>query len=107
MYSFSAPRIEEEDVIREIHALSQEERDHAYRDLYGEEVPIEETPDMLAVAFSELTAALLAIPESESAVFRRAIEVCPIYVSSIEFKLMFLRATRFDVEVSGMDLFRL
>ena len=99
-FSFSAPRMEDDEVYRELQALPQYEQDRAVQDLYGQEAAMDETPEMLASLFSELHRALHAIPSEESRAYRVATEVCPEYVGSDEFILMFLRSTGFDAEVS-------
>ena len=97
--SFSAPRMDEEEVRREIQALPQEERNRAYQDLYGGLVTVEETPAMLDGAFMELHAAIQRIPMQESEAYREALRICPHYAGSNNFKLMFLRATNYDTQV--------
>jgi hypothetical protein len=92
--------MEEDEVYRELQALPKHEWDRAVQDLYGQEAAIDETPEMLASLFSELHRALQAFPSEESGAYRVAVEVCPQYVGSDEFILMFLRSTGFDVKVS-------
>jgi len=102
--SFSAPRMDEEEVRREIQALPQEERNRAYQDLYGGLVTVEETPAMLDGAFMELHAAIQRIPMQESEAYREALRICPHYAGSNNFKLMFLRATNYDTQAAALRI---
>lgn len=85
---------------QELEAMSEEERAKAMRDLYGEAKPIDETPELVGSALEGLIGLLLEEKDKEA--FLEAQERIPELVDSDAFRLMFLRATQFDVKVRSI-----
>lgn len=75
--------------------ISEEERREALQELYGEDDEIEETPRFLRDKLELLEEELDQIHEKKS--YELAVFANPNYVESDKFRLMFLRADRFDV----------
>jgi hypothetical protein len=104
-FSASAPRIEPRDLALELESLSEQQIEEANLDMYGssssDDQLAAETPQDCLHAMSRLDAALSQIDEKEN--LKTAIERCPDYVNSDEFRLMFLRAENFDAEVRAMQ----
>ena len=78
-----------------------QEMDIAKRDLYGTEDIEEESRRTCIVALERLEHELRLIEEKEE--YNRAIERCPVYANSDEFRLKFLRSENFDAEVSTLN----
>jgi hypothetical protein len=94
-----------EEVASEYDNLSKEEKDRAYRDLYGKEpLLIEETEEFISSRLSELHHALQSIPDDSKHSYHRALQLCPDYVNDREFLLLFLRADYFDVNKAALRL---
>jgi hypothetical protein len=104
-FSASAPRIELQDLAEELESMSAQQVEEANRDLYGSSSSdgeiVAETPQDRLDALCRLDAALSEIDEKEK--FNTAIERCPDYVNSDEFRLMFLRAENLDAKVRAMN----
>lgn len=96
-FSCSAPRFELSNLASEITCLSSEALAEVNRDLYGLDEAIAEN-ETISNALQMLDEALSCIPEKPE--FMQAIEVCPEYVNSQEFRLMFLRSVSMNAEVS-------
>ena len=94
--SLTAPRVELEDVQREINELDDGATEQLRKDMYGEEAGEEETPDLLTISLVRLQEELQAIEEDEKQTFLRAQQECPAYVNSDNFLLPFLRAEKFN-----------
>lgn len=94
--SYTAPRVELDDLAKELNALDCDAKESLRRDLYGDYADIEETPALLADSLIQLQEALEAIEPSIKAAFLQAKEECPDYVNSNDFLLPFLRAERFN-----------
>jgi hypothetical protein len=90
----------------EYNSLSKEEKDLAWRDLYGKEKlnPDEETEEMISSRLSEMYDALQVIPERSKISYSRALQICPDYVNDRDFLVMFLRADCFDAKKAALRL---
>ena len=97
-FSCSAPRFELSDLASEIARLPSEALDEVNRDLFGLGEPNPENETIFA-ALRRLDEALCCIAEKMELV--EATNLCPDYVNSQEFRLMFLRSESFDAEVSS------
>ena len=95
--SFTAPRIDEAKAEREKNALSEEEKEAAYRDLYGLEGPSQEDPAVIDAQLRDLDEALGAI--KDDTYWNNAQELCPDIANDREFRLRFLRSEYYDAEV--------
>jgi len=96
--SFSAPRVEQEQVSNEILELSFEEKEYRRHCLYGQEQMTNESIDMLQTLLNTLKDELDSLRTPEKQVYLRAQDQCPDYVNSRDFQLMFLRADRYDAK---------
>ena len=67
--------------------------------IYGQESPIEETPEVLATSHAALENELDKLPDEKKAGWLHAKEMCPELVNE-EHRLMFLRCELFHAEVS-------
>jgi len=75
--------------------MSSEERWRAAQDVYGQEdVVMEETPEFVTLKLERFEEELDAVPEKEA--YELALFTNQEYVESADFRLMFLRADRFD-----------
>jgi hypothetical protein len=95
-FSHTAPRIEIEDLQKEIQNLDDETKEQLQKDLYGEETFVEETTEILNSSLARLHEELEAIEEDEKETFLRAQQECPVHVNSDNFLLPFLRAEKFN-----------
>jgi hypothetical protein len=104
--SFTAPRMDLQQAADEYNSLSKEEKDLAWRDLYGKEKlnPDEETEEMISSRLSEMYDALQVIPERSKISYSRALQICPDYVNDRDFLVMFLRADCFDAKKAALRL---
>jgi hypothetical protein len=83
---------------KELEAMPGEEKAKAMRDLYGKAKPINETPELVSSALEEL-AGHLSEEQHDKEAFLDAQERIPELVDSVDFRLMFLRATQFNAKV--------
>ena len=103
--SFTAPRIDEAKAEREKNALSEEEKEAAYRDLYGLEGPSQEDPAVIDAQLRDLDEALGAI--KDDTYWNNAQELCPDIANDRDFRLRFLRSVYYDVQVRRKKLSKL
>jgi hypothetical protein len=96
--SATAPRVEVNEWQRELEEMPAVEQMEALSDLYGEATPIDETPELLQRTMDELQISLESLDGRDC--FLEAQSLVPDVVNSFDFRLMFLRATRFDAKVS-------
>mmetsp|Transcript_19088 Transcript_19088/g.25052 ORF Transcript_19088/g.25052 Transcript_19088/m.25052 type:complete len:355 (+) Transcript_19088:30-1094(+) len=93
----------DEQMAKEHAETSQEEHDQANRDLYGiEDYVIDETDDFLEESFRLLDEAIQDVEEKEA--YELASFVNPEYISSKKFRIMFLRAERFDIPKTAVRI---
>lgn len=113
-YSCSAPRIDHEDLHRELSQLSTEEKEKVRNDIEGRKIGDDGNREKRRAneKLKELDR-LLQSPrpapdvhqrrplrnENGGASFTLAQDKCPLYVNSDAFRLMILRSTDFNVEV--------
>lgn len=104
--SVTAPRMNLEQAANEYNNLSKEEKDRAWRDLYGKEPlnPDEETEELISSRLFDMYHALQSMPEDSKRSYNRALQICPEYVNHREFLLMFLRADYFDASKAALRL---
>jgi hypothetical protein len=95
--SATAPRVEVKEWQKELEEMPAEEQLKAMRDLYGEAEPIDETFEFLQTKMEELQICLESVGGREH--FLEAQMRVPDVVNSFDFRVMFLRAVRFDVKV--------
>ena len=85
--------------------MSSEERERVHEEVHGTQAPIEENPEFVQDVFQRLDEHLDAIPSDErKEAFERAQLICPDYVNGSEFRLMFLRSTRFDAILAAQKI---
>lgn len=104
-FSFTAPRTTEDELIEERNLLSVEQRELDEADLYGSQgTEIVESEDETAACLHYLRQMLASdeLVMDSSTPLHQAMERCPDYVISTDFLIMFLRAERFDSNVSGL-----
>jgi len=93
----------DEQMAREHAEASQEEHDQANRDLYGiEDYVIDETDEFLEESFRLLDEAIQDVEEKEA--YELASFVNPDYITSKKFRIMFLRAERFDIPKTAVRI---
>lgn len=80
--------------------MTDAERDTANQELIGSATPIDERPDFLIEKLIELKMHVDMDQRSDKTALYEAQQRIPSVVNSTEFRLMFLRASRFDAEVS-------
>lgn len=97
-FSCSAPRFEISDLAPEIARLPSEALYEVNRDMFGLEEPSPENESIFA-ALRRMDEALNRIVEKTELI--QATILCPDYVDSQEFRLMFLRSENLDPEVSN------
>ena len=95
--SFTAPRVDEAKAEKEKKSLTKEEKDAAFRDLYGLESPSEEDPAVIDAQLLELDEALGAI--KNNTYWNNAQELCPDIANDRDFRLRFLRSDDYDAKV--------
>jgi hypothetical protein len=87
-----------------ISELSIRERESVFHDLHGVAEPIDEEPELIAKSLAELDVEIANTPNREA--YEQAKRIDPQYVHNLEFRLMFLRADRFDVKRTASRLVR-
>lgn len=97
--SFTAPRVEPEMLEKEIQSLSKSERKAVHRDLYGTGSPTDEDPRVIEQKLKKLESKLRSVPNESKQAFLKAQELCPGLANDPYFRLRFLRADYYDVEV--------
>ena len=98
-HSFTAPRVEEDQLQREREELSNEARDQIRKELYGQDAPVDESEELIVQSLADMEIHLAAIADSEKEALLDAQKKCAEYIASREFRLLFLRAERFNAEV--------
>lgn len=99
VFSFTAPQFTPEMADAERSALSEEERSKLRAEAYGEDgVEVEETPEMVQDALEQFKEHLLQLEPKD--VYNQALERCPWIVQTESAPISFLRAERFNAEVS-------
>mmetsp|Transcript_25573 Transcript_25573/g.36010 ORF Transcript_25573/g.36010 Transcript_25573/m.36010 type:complete len:317 (-) Transcript_25573:98-1048(-) len=84
-------------------SLTSEEIEQAERDKFGiDQVITEETPEIIQNALEQLDEELQTISEKEA--YELAEMFCPDYVRSTNFRLMFLRSTKFDAAQAAQKM---
>lgn len=99
-FSFTAPRVDVRKFIRENESMTKKEKAIADKSILGSLAPIEETSKILNLKLRDLNKQLDVETQRDKYAFNLAQQRIPEFANSIEFRLMFLRASRFDVEVS-------
>jgi hypothetical protein len=99
-FSFTAPRVEVKEWECELESMNVDDKAKAMKDLYGRTEPVEETPEFLLSKMEELQGHLQQIEDGADE-FLEAQRRVPDVVNSFDFRLMFLRAVRFDAKVSN------
>lgn len=84
----------------ELASMSTEERLSAIRDVHGTDPEIEETQEFIRGKLEQLEETLDAF-DGEKEAYELALFVNQTYVQSDEFRIMFLRADRFDAEAAA------
>lgn len=103
LLSFTSPRIKpDQELKEELAAMTEEERKQAQNDIRGRRTIVHETPELLIDALGRLEDELDSIAEKEA--FELAQDMCPEYVDGDEFRLMFLRSTKFDIAPAAQKI---
>jgi hypothetical protein len=84
---------------REMNQLSLEERERVYEEIHGVSDAIDEEPHFVAQCLEQMEDEIRKIRKKTA--YERALFLSPIYVQSRDFRLMFLRAERFDPQRSA------
>jgi hypothetical protein len=106
-FSHTAPRIEFQELDDEIQRLSKKERKDLERDLYGiydDKIAIEPNHKHRTASLVQLRMAINDMDPDETIVYRRALQLCPMYCTSESFLLYFLRAEDFHIEKAAKRL---
>jgi hypothetical protein len=102
-FSYTGPRIEPERVQEEYESLPYQEREQIQHDMFGTgEEAIMENPQFNRDAIQRLEGALEEILAKEA--YELAQIMCPDYVNSDDFRLLFLRSERFDIQAAAEKL---
>jgi len=95
------PTMSLEDAREELEALSYDDQVRIEREKFGMiEYPVEETPELIALAMEELEEALSTMPAEKEA-YETMLFIDPEYVQSEEFQLPFLRADLFNTSAAA------
>ena len=108
-FSYTAPRIEFQELEDEIQRLSNRERRDLERDVYGlydNDTPMESNSQFCIASVMELRMVLNDMDPDETKIYRRALQQCPMYVTSESFLLYFLRAEDFHIPNAAKRLVR-
>jgi hypothetical protein len=92
----TAPIVTPEDEQAEREALTEEESQRLYEEVYGSEVEIKETDVMLEKASLLLQEALNEIPEAAKQAYLEALERAPLLVERESDPISFLRCEHYD-----------
>ncbi|KAI2489726.1 hypothetical protein MHU86_24853 [Fragilaria crotonensis] len=101
VFSCSAPRFEISELATEMACLSSEAVDEANRDLFGLGEPSPENESTFS-ALQRLDEALCCIDEKPELI--QATNMCPDYVNSQEFRLMFLRSENLNADKAAQRM---
>ena len=92
-------------LVQELNNLSVQERERLLHEVHGVEDDIE-TPELVRNSLQGLQKAIDTLKESANCdAYTLAESVSPDFVRSDRFRLMFLRALRFDCEAAALRLF--
>jgi len=103
-FSFSAPQFTENDELKEIEDLTEEERTDISNDLMGTNSTSEETLEMRQDGIVELQEELDAISVDDKGAYLQALEECPAVVERETSPLLFLRSTKFNAKLAARRL---
>jgi hypothetical protein len=96
----SAPTRTLEETKAEFDALTLEEKEIAYRDLYGAgNYTFVEDDELIDKGLTTLEECLLDLSDKEKNCYLLALEASPDYVTDRDFRLQFLRCELFDAQV--------
>jgi hypothetical protein len=104
MFTSSAPAVTLEDEQAERKALTEEERQRIYEEVYGCEEEIKETDAMVGNAVQLLWEALDAIPAAEKQAYLEALDRAPLLVESESEPVGFLRCEKYDAWAAARRL---
>lgn len=93
-------------LVKDLNALSVEEREHVYDEIHGVEDAVEETPEFLAQCLADMRIALEKVPRRKRKSYDHALFLRPSLEWDEKLHLLFLRANRFDVPLSALKLCR-
>jgi hypothetical protein len=101
---FTAPIVTPEDEQAERQALTNEERQRLYEELYGVEDEIEETDILMENALLLLQEALTEIPDAAKQAYLEASERAPLLVERESDPISFLRCEKYDAWAAARRL---
>jgi len=85
--------------------MTEEEKQQCIRDIYGKETShVKESPAFNQDALHKLEEEINHVEEKEA--FEMAQLICPEYVNSDEFRLMFLRSVQFDIPEAAKKMIK-
>ena len=87
---------------QDLNQLSLQERETAYEELHGVAPEIEETPELVSEHLAMLQTELMKIQDKPA--YDLAYQMDSSYIDSRKFRLMFLRAERFDAKLAAQRL---
>jgi hypothetical protein len=85
----------ESSLAKELNQLSLAEREKAYLDLHGVADVVEEGPEFVDKCLADLESEICKIEDDKKSAYETAKKVNPEYICGRDFRLKFLRATRF------------
>ena len=86
---------------QELNELSVQEREAVFDEVHGVAKPLEETLELIQESFLNLKRELARIPKKSRKAYDRAVFLKPSLECDDKFKLMFLRAERFDASAAA------
>jgi hypothetical protein len=89
-------------IAKTMNHLSLMERDQAYEDMHGVSAAVQETPELISKALNVMEQSLQTIRHKPA--YDMALSIKKGYVQDPQFRLMFLRAARFDSPTAARQL---
>lgn len=91
-------------IAAELNRLSLEEREKVFNDIHGLPEMREETPQFIQSCFDQFDAHLFAIKPNTA--YELAERLSPMYVKRDEFRLLFIRACRYDPHAAANKMIK-
>jgi hypothetical protein len=98
------PSLADSLIARDMAASSRKDLERAYYDVHGISEDIEETPALIEHSLADFDQEIRCHPDNQA--FHMAESMNRDYVQNLEFKLMFIRADRFDVRSAALRFVR-
>jgi hypothetical protein len=98
------PSLADSLIARDMAASSPKDLERAYHDVHGISEDIEETPALIERSLADFDQEIRCHPDNQA--FQKAESMNRDYVQNLDFKLMFIRADRFDVKSAALRFVR-